>query len=121
MILMMMQHTPNDSHGSPDVPATVQMKVTVERPSAEELSRCDRGEKFRMLLERNGQHRAELIEWIQEHGLSDQVTRIGEATAFNILFVEGTPEAAQSLWDAPGVVSVDVTDGFPLEPMQYKH
>ena len=95
----------------------VRLMVTVERPPAEELAAYNRGDKYKQLLASNGQHRAELIDWIADHDLSDQVTQVGEATAFNVLFVEGTPEAAQSLSHAPGVVSVDVTGDFQMKPL----
>lgn len=100
---------------------TVRLMVTVERPPSEELAAYSRRDKFQKLLESNDQHRAELIKWIQSHGLSDQVVQIGEATAFNVLFVEGTAEAAASLWDAPGVIGVDVAREFPMETITQRH
>ena len=96
----------------------VRAMVTVERPSPEELAAYNRRDKYQRLLANNDQHRAELLEWINEHDLADQVTQVGEATAFNVIFVEGTRAATQSLSDAPGVISVDVTGEFQMEPLQ---
>ena len=50
--------------------------------------------------------RKQLEEWIACEGLSEAVKSMGQATAFNVLFVQCTPEAAAALANAPGVVGV---------------
>jgi hypothetical protein len=84
----------------------IQVMLTIDRPAPERLAGCDRKEKFDILLE-NAQHkRTQLMQWIQEHGLTNEVGRIGTPTSFNLLFVQCTPHAADQLAYAPGVVDI---------------
>lgn len=91
--------------------------VTLKRPSAEELAHCTRAEKYRRLREHNGQARTRLLHWIDEHGLSNEVIRVSEPTAFNTLFVEGTRHAINELVHAPDVLHIaedgDITTDLP--------
>lgn len=91
--------------------------VTLQRPSAEELAHCTRAEKYHRLREHNGQVRARLLHWIDERGLSNEVIRVSEPTAFNTLFVEGTRHAINELAHAPDVLHVaedgDITTDLP--------
>ncbi|MDW8213206.1 MAG: hypothetical protein RMJ55_06600 [Roseiflexaceae bacterium] len=91
--------------------------VTLKRPSPEELAHCTRAEKYRRLREHNGQARNRLLHWINEHGLSDEVIRVSEPTAFNTLFVEGTRHAINELAHAPDVLHIsedsDITTDLP--------
>jgi hypothetical protein len=86
----------------------VQVMVTLDRPEPERLAGCNRQEKFDILLENAQRHRAELVEWIQEQQLDDEVARVGAPTSFNLLFVQCTPHAATQLAHAPGVVDIAV-------------
>lgn len=86
----------------------VQVMVTIDRPKPESLAGCDRKEKFAILVENARQHRQQLVQWIQEHDLADEVVRIGAPTSFNLLFIQCTPHAAAQLAQAPGVVDVAV-------------
>lgn len=84
----------------------VQVMVTIDRPNAESLVGCNRKEKFDILLENAQRQRTQLLQWIQEHDLADEVVRIGAPTSFNLLFVQCTPHAALQLAHAPGVVDI---------------
>jgi hypothetical protein len=95
----------------------VRSVVTIERPDAEALAQCSRAEKYRRLREHNGQMRTRLLNWIDEHGLSEEVLQVSEPTAFNTLFVVATQHALDELSQAPGVVQVaedgDITTDLP--------
>lgn len=100
----------NPQHDSVD---WVQVMLTIDRPAPERLANCDRKEKFDILLA-NAQHqRAQLLQWIQEHNLADEVARIGAPTSFNLLFVQCTPHAAAQLAHAPGVVDMALEQANP--------
>ena len=86
----------------------VQVMVTIDRPEPESLVGCNRQEKFDILLKNAQRHRSELVEWIQEQNLDDEVARVGAPTSFNLLFVQCTPHAALQLAHAPGVVDIAV-------------
>jgi len=95
----------------------VRSVVTIERPDAKALAQCSRAEKYRRLREHNGQMRTRLLNWIDEHGLSEEVLQVSEPTAFNTLFVVATRHALDELSQAPGVVQVaedgDITTDLP--------
>jgi hypothetical protein len=95
----------------------VRSVVTIERPDAKALAHCNRAEKYRRLREHNGQMRTQLLNWIDEHGLSEEVLQVSEPTAFNTLFVVATQHALDELSQAPGVVQVaedgDITTDLP--------
>ena len=62
---------------------------------------------YRRRLRDNAQrHRAELQAWIAREGLEDEVRDLGDALAFDLLFVTATPQGAAALNRAPGVVAV---------------
>jgi phage gp46-like protein len=90
--------------------AWVNAVVTMERPPRAALARVDRRKKLQMLEENARQHRAELVQWIEEHGLAREVETVGDATSFNLLFVKCTPNVARALKEAPGVVAVTTAD-----------
>jgi hypothetical protein len=100
----------------PDRPlGMIKVGVVLERPSSEELVQHDRGEKYQILRSNTADLRKELIAWIEEQGLSEEVSRIGEATVFNMLFVVCTPRVAEELTRAPGVVSVSPSEDFRVD------
>jgi hypothetical protein len=84
----------------------VKVVVTVDRPPATVLARHNRREKLEILQENARQHRAGLVQWIEEHGFSKDVAAIGAPNSMNLFFVECTPEVAQALKHAPGVLHV---------------
>lgn len=104
---MTQRHLRPHRHDSTD---WVQVMLTIDRPTPERLAACDRRQKFDILLENAKQQRSQLLQWIQEHGLTDQVARIGAPTSFNLLFVQCTPHAAAELAHAPGVVDIALDD-----------
>ena len=59
--------------------------------------------------------REQLIGWIKEQGLLEEVAQVGEPTAFNMLFVVCTPRVAEQLVQAPGVVSVSPSKEFEVD------
>jgi hypothetical protein len=100
---MEQRHHRPPKHDSAD---WVQVMLTIDRPTPERLADCDRRQKFDILQENAQRQRSQLLQWIQEHGLADQVARIGVPTSFNLLFVQCTPHAAAQLAHAPGVVDI---------------
>jgi hypothetical protein len=89
--------------------------VTLERPSSQQLTSYDRREKYALLKQNAAKIREELVEWIADRGLSEEVGRVGKPNAFNALFVTCTPRAAELLEQAPGVVSVIPTGEFKVD------
>jgi len=92
-----------------------QFRVVLERPSSQELAQYSRSEKYKILWENNARLREQLLVWIKEHGLSAEVSQIGEPTAFNTLFVVSTPRAAEQMVQAPGVLSVSGSQEFKVD------
>ena len=80
--------------------------VELERPSSGELAAFDRGQRYRVLQANTATHREQLQHWIAAEGLCAEVIGVSDPTAFNILFVRCTPEAARSLEHAPGVIAI---------------
>jgi hypothetical protein len=100
----------------PDQPLEmVKVALVLERPSSEELVQHNRAEKYQILRSNTAELRRGLIAWIEEQGLSEEVSRIGEATVFNMLFVVCTPRVAEELTRAPGVVSVSPGEDFRVD------
>ncbi len=73
------------------------------RPTQEKMSRSERYHRLRDNAQR---HRAELEAWIASEGLEEEVRDMGDALAFDLLFVTATPQGAAALNRAPGVVAV---------------
>ena len=96
-------------------PDMIKVAVVLERPSSEELAQHSRTEKYQILRGNNEELRKGLVAWIEEQGLSEEISRIGTATVFNTLFVVCTPWVAEELVWAPGVVSVSPSEDFKLE------
>jgi len=96
-------------------PEWVNVLVEIEQPSPAALTRSHRGERYRRLRENADQQRRQLETWIAYAGLGDAVRSVGEATAFNLLFVQCTPEAAAALTHAPGVVGVMPAENLAIE------
>ncbi|MBK8045784.1 MAG: hypothetical protein IPK16_00800 [Anaerolineales bacterium] len=96
-------------------PDLIDVWVTMERPSSESLESLQRDERYRALHTVADEQRKALEQWIADHGLSESVSSIGEATAFNLLFATLTPEAAAALLAAPGVVAVAPVDESAIQ------
>jgi hypothetical protein len=88
----------------------VQVIVTIERPSASELQKLNRPERIRALRANTSRRRDDLIAWIEQEGLFEQVEKVGKATAFNLLFLRSTREVAERIKEAPGVAKVAVAE-----------
>ncbi|MGD8791868.1 MAG: hypothetical protein PVF47_04895 [Anaerolineae bacterium] len=93
----------------------ITVMLTLERPSAEQLTKYNRAQKYAALKSSASEIRSQLVRWIDEHGLSEDVAQVGEPTVFNTLFVTSTPGAAEQLGKAPGVVNVAPTGEFPVD------
>jgi hypothetical protein len=74
-----------------------------DRPNQDKMSRSER---YRRLRDNAQRHRAELQSWIDSEGLEGEVKDMGDALAFDLLFVTATPQGAAALNRAPGVVAV---------------
>lgn len=96
-------------------PEQIKVMVTVERPSSEDLAHYNRAEKYQILRENTARFRETLIAFLEEQGLSKEVSYIGEPTAFNLLFVVCTPQVAEQLVQVPGVVSVSPSKEFDVD------
>ncbi len=99
------------SRQSPGATKVVNALVTLDRPLSANLAECDRGDKYAILLDNTQQQRSQLLHWIEDHGLADEVLRVGASTTFNLLFVCCTRHAADQLAQAPGVKEVTITGG----------
>lgn len=103
----------------PDRPLEmIKVAVMLERPSSDELVQHDRAAKYQLLRSNTAELRGRLIAWIEEQGLSEEVSRVGEATVFNMLFVVCTPRVAEELTRAPGVVRVSPSEDFRVDLLQ---
>ena len=80
-----------------------QEKPDQTRPNQEKVSRSERYRRLRANAQR---HRDELQAWIASEGLEGEVKDMGDALAFDLLFVTATPQGAEALNRAPGVVAV---------------
>lgn len=108
----------------PDPPqqyeSPIRSVVTITRPRREELSRYSRAEKYRMLREYSARMRNQLMEWINQRGLSSEVVQVSEPTVFNTLFMVATRHATELIARAPGVVRVE-EDGDITTDLPYPH
>jgi len=89
--------------------------LTLERPSPEQLTDYGRAQKYAALKSSARAIRDQLMMWIQERGLTEDVARVGEPTVFNTLFVTSTPGGARELSHAPGVVDVRPAGEFRVD------
>lgn len=93
----------------------IKATVVLERPSSEELAHHSRAEKYNALRENTAKLRERIIEWIRKQELEEEISRVGEPTAFNVLFFICTPKAAEQLVNAPGVISVSTGNEFEMD------
>lgn len=96
-------------------PQMIEVMLTLERPPSAQLAGYSRSEKYRLLQDNSEEIRSQLVDWIEKEGLSDKIGEIDEATVFNVLFVECTPEAAMQLKNAPGVKSVQTIEDLDVD------
>jgi catechol 2,3-dioxygenase-like lactoylglutathione lyase family enzyme len=89
--------------------------VQLDRPSSEQLAHYSRGEKVQILTKTTEDARTHLLEWLREQGLSHYVSHVGESNAFSTLFIEGAPQLANSLSQAPGVVEVSTAGDYQMD------
>lgn len=99
---------------NPGATHVVSALVTLDRPAPAQLADCTRSDKYERLLENTQQQRADLLRWIEEHGLAEEVLRIGASTTFNLLFVCCTQHAAAELAQAPGVKEITIAGDCDL-------
>jgi hypothetical protein len=93
----------------------VTVMLTLERPSSEELRDYGRGEKYSVLKSNASEIRSQLLEWMRERGMDEDVARVGEPTVFNTLFVTSTKVVAKELRHAPGVAKVQPAEEFRVD------
>jgi hypothetical protein len=103
-----MNAAPSASSSSGAAHASPWMNVMVEfsRTNAYDQDKLSRRERYRCLRDNAQRHREELEAWIASEGLQSEVKDVGDALAFDLLFVTATPQAAAALKGAPGVVAV---------------
>jgi hypothetical protein len=93
----------------------ITVMLTLERPSSEELRDYKRGDKYAALKSNAREIRSQLLEWIRERGMDEDVARVGQPTVFNTLFVTSTRVVAEQLNRAPGVVEVRPAEEFRVD------
>jgi hypothetical protein len=93
----------------------IHLMVTLARPDPKELAGYDRARKFQLLQDHAMKCRAALVAWLREQDLANQVSKVGEPTAFNMLFIIATPTVAKRLTEAPGVLSVSPTEEYKID------
>lgn len=107
-----MSAAPSASSASGAAHASQWMNVMVEfshsavSSNSHDQDKLSRGERYRRLRDNAQRHREELEAWIASEGLQGEVKDMGDALAFDLLFVTATPQAAAALNRAPGVVAV---------------
>jgi hypothetical protein len=101
--------------GLPDKTQECSVMLTLARPEASQLQSYNRAERYRILRQNSDRVRENLLEWLAAHGYDEEVSYVGEPTAFNLLFVTSTRRVAEALPGAPGVVGVSLTDDFAME------
>lgn len=79
--------------------------VLLERAFTDSPGQKDRAEQYQMLRRASEDRREELLAYLRESGLEGDA-EISEPTAFNMLFVKGTPDAIERIKQAPGVARV---------------
>lgn len=89
--------------------------LTLERPSPEQLTDYGRAQRYAALKSSARAIREQLMAWLQEQGLSEEVARVGEPTVFNTLFVTSTRGVARELSHAPGVIDVKPAEEFRVD------
>ena len=90
-------------------PRSAQMRgfvVEVERPSSAELATYSRAERYRRLRANTEAHRTQLESWLETQDLCNEVGDMRAGTGFNLIFLECTPNVAEQLIRAPGVIEV---------------
>lgn len=93
----------------------VTFMLTLERPSPDQLTDYGRAQKYAALKSSARAIREQLMVWIQERGLDQDVVRVGEPTVFNTLFVTSTRGVARELSHAPGVIDVRPAEEFTVD------
>src|SRR5262249_38079258 len=56
----------------------VTVPATLERPASETLASYSRDQKFKILQENSEQLRRQLLDWLKEQSLSEEVLKVGE-------------------------------------------
>ncbi len=107
----------NRYRNDPEPSPWIKVMVEVERPAPATLEGLNRGERYRALKQNASEHKVELEQWLESEGLCEKILHISDATTFNILFVHCTPDAAEAIAHAPGVIEVLPTEEIPVEIM----
>lgn len=103
-----MSAAPSDSGSSGDPHASQWLNIMVEftHTNSSDRDKLSRGERYRCLRADAQRHREELQAWIASEGLEGEIKDMGDALAFDLLFITATAQAAAALNRAPGVVAV---------------
>lgn len=86
--------------------------VMAERLPAAELQQFSGGDKDAILCEYARQQRDNLIDWIHEQRLSNQLVQIDKPSEVNLLRIKGTPTLAAALQCAPSILCVALVGDF---------
>lgn len=94
---------------------TEKIMVMLERPLAADLPQKSGPGKDVTQRENAKQQRDDLIDWVHEQGLANQLMRIDEPTSVNLLRIEGTSALAAALQCAPNILCVALVDDFQVK------
>jgi hypothetical protein len=98
----------------------VRLSVQVQRPASDDLALYDRDTRVKKLQENARQRQQDILDWLDEHDLADQVSCFAPSTVFNLLFMDASPEVADRIKDAPGVVEVAIVEEVEVDLMHEK-
>lgn len=96
----------------------LRLSVEVERPSHAELARYDRPTRVHKLQENTRQRLSDLLGWLKQQRLSEQVYHVERPTTFNVVVMDASPEVARKLRRAPGVRRVSVMCALPVQMLE---
>lgn len=100
--------------GTPS-PNSVRVSITVQQPSTQELLQMDRAARQKLMLRNTADRQHILLNWLENHHLRQYVSQVSKPNALSTFFLETTPEVAQRLKTAPGVVNVAVVSDIAVE------
>lgn len=92
-----------------------EVMVELDQPPPHELKHYDRSQKFHILRDHAEKSRSQIIKWIEENELTQDIVQVAQPTVFNLLFVMSTHRGIKELEKAPGVTGVFAANGSQTE------
>lgn len=88
--------------------AWLSVMLTLARPDNTALDTHNRGELYQALLADATAQRTRIQQWLAQEGLTAEVSHMGDANTFHVLFLCCTPRVAERLQEAPGVIDIAI-------------